>query len=228
MISKKNNKQTFGWILERNRNMIGREYSKALECIDPKKANEIMNILEDDIDKKEWFIVEKTENKKVFNIDLEGLTFKESIKELLKYWIKIKIDRSKYSIKLYKKWIFIWEIHKDAYRDWIFFTNNHLYKLIEEQFKWKWFWKLLFELYIKKTQEDNNFILPDVDYTKKVSIISLYKKFWYKITWKISSRWTYIELNKNDYKLISKIKEKLKKWIIENKLPNTIILEKLN
>lgn len=206
----------------KNTNKINETYLKALEWLDSKKAEEIMQVLLDDIDIKEWFYKEKKEEK--FNI--EKLDFEESVEELSKHGILVEVDDYYHSIKLYLEWNFIWEIYNDAYIDKNFSSTEHLYKEINEEYRWKGYWKLLFELYIKKSNEDPRFILPVEDYTKKVSVINLYEKFWYEIIWKINSLWEYTKITKEDIKEIKEIKNNLKKWFMEYQLNYTVVLKR--
>lgn len=182
----------------------------------------------EDLDRVEWFIQEKENINNNITEILNNLseafyTKVEKIKAIL--WIDTVIKDNKLS--LYKNNDFIWEIFISKYIDWDFKRDIHLYNVIEDKYKWKWYWKIMFELYTSLSEENNNFILPEEEYTNVVSMINLYKKFWYIPKYKIINWMDYfIELDITDFEEMEKIISNYKEWYKEQKLWYTVVLEK--
>ena len=138
-----------------------------------------------DIDKEEWFII--TNNKKnvdkITNFDIEYLENK----------LNIYINISKYNIVIYDKEsdYLIWSISKWIYsHNWIE-SSNHLYKKVDENYRLKWFWTILFNLY------KNNFNLPKTEMSHIYSSIRFLSKNWYKLSSKIIN-WEKIEISNEE------------------------------
>ena len=139
-----------------------------------------------------------------------------------------KILAEIFKLKETKTFSLVWEIFKSKYVDKNFIWENHLYNVVEKWAKWKWYWKLMFSLYLEYAKlTDNTLIIPDLEYTNIASMINLYEKFWYKvkyqINWKKNKKETLTEENK---KLIKKEILSYKNWNLEQKLPFSVVLEK--
>lgn len=163
---------------------------------------------------------------------LEGKTFYnndffELIKNIEKDKdIQIHINDNYKTLLIHNSsWELIWEIWQSEYNDWTFSTNNHLYNYVDKKFRWKWWWKLLYELYVELSKIDNNFILPTKDFTNVVSMVELYKKFWFKVVWKVVY-WFDEPLNSCDLSEINQIIIDYKSGKVERKLDYSIIIEK--
>lgn len=88
-----------------------------------------------------------------------------------------QVDRKNQHIVLKaRNWNIIGQIWKWTFKRGKFSSNNHLYKKIEEEYRWKWFGTILFEEYISA-----GFLFPEFEYTRKEEVIYLMEKFWYKI-----------------------------------------------
>lgn len=122
-------------------------------------------------------------------------------------------------------WDLIWEIWQSNYDDWFFRTEQHLYNVVEKKYRWNWWGIVLYELYTKLAELDQSFILPNFDYTNVVSMVELYKKFWFKIKSKLFL-WFDEELSQADYLEMEAIKKEYKSWRIERKLPYSVMISK--
>jgi len=124
-----------------------------------------------------------------------------------------------------KNWSLIWEIHRSDYRDGWFFRENHLYNVVEDNYKWKWWWNIMFSLYELLWSENADFIVPEEEYTNIVSMINLYKKFGYEPKFKVLN-WvdSPFELEDNDIEEFDEIIKNYKEWYKERKLWYTVIL----
>lgn len=179
-----------------------------------------------DLDQQEWFTIEKiekeTKKKSAKIIDINSLSLEEIEK---KAQVKIEIDeKNNFVIIKTLTWIEIGKIGQSDYKDWDFFTWEHLLNEIYEEFRWKWYWKLMYEVYLKIAKEKDYYI-PTIEYSKKVSMINLYKKYWFKMESKIVN-WIEMKLAKSDFDYIKSIKENFKKWYLEPELHFTIKLIK--
>ncbi len=189
-----------------------------------------------DLDKDYWFYEESIIESDIWknNFDIEDilnlwLNFKELLEKFSKeknIYANINFNKNIFSIFNKSNNSLIWEIKLAKYNDNWFKRDVHLYNVIEDDYKWKWFWKILFLLYKKLTEENSDFILPEEEYTNIVSMINLYKKFWYKPEYKVL-KWfsnNLIPLTKDDFKDMEKIINDYKLWNKEEKLDYTVIL----
>ncbi len=151
------------------------------------------------LDKKEWFIQVQENKEKI--IDLIDLNNIEEIEKKLK--IKININKEDKKITLEdNNWYEIWRIEP-----WIFYMYNyedesHLYKKIDESFRWKWYWTILMNLYKKY------FELPKTEVSYKISTIRFLQKFWYNLKYKI--------INWNEYFITEEEKNEILYWEVYN------------
>lgn len=151
--------------------------------------------------------------------------------EIINYFKNIKNIDIKVDLK--NKWLLIynsrgeliWEITQSFYNDWYFTTRNHLYNVVEKKFRWQWWWYILYELYTKLHHYDDSFILPSIDYTNLLSMVELYKKFWFSIVSKMQY-WFEENLTSIDFMEHEKIKQEYKSWLKERKLPYSIKIVK--
>ena len=139
----------------------------------------------EDIDKEEWFTTNNKKNvDKITNFDIEYLENKLNI--------KIQIDRELMQIIILNKDNYeIWKIRKWLYSMHNYESNEHLYKKIDENYRLKWFWTILFNLY------KNNFILPKTECSSKIDSIRFLNNFWYKLSSKIIN-WEKIEISNEE------------------------------
>lgn len=174
-----------------------------------------------DIDVKEWFS-EKV--KKVLVL--------KTIKDLDNYILEIEernnvffeIDEENFSVILYDRDTKneIWFV-----KPWIYSYNwlnkkSHLDFVVSDNYRWKWFWKNLLEIYdfYWKVSKNKNFSLPIKEYHHKLSSINLFiKYFWYKISAKFID-WEKIEVD--DYEF-----DRINFWWKEE-LDHTYELEKIS
>lgn len=184
-------------------NLINEVKLKVVKALDLKKYNYSEN--ESAIDSSFYKYVEQLENQK--NVDI-----------LINYVHKTLLIHS-------KDWELIGEIWQSTYDDWSFTTENHLYNVVEKKYRWQWWWKILYELYIELSKIDSDFILPDKDYTNVVSMVELYKKFWFKVVWKVAYWYDY-ELSPSNYLEMEIIKKNYKSWLKEVRLDYSIIVSK--
>lgn len=162
------------------------------------------NILETeglwDLDQKEWFS-DKIENILKFRdknwFEKFILDFEE--KNNLKVEIKDE-DSSVYFIDKDSNRL-IWFVRPGHYSyNWLE-KSEHLEKVIEPDFRWKWFWRVLIEIFLNYWKINNfkNFSLPKKEYSHKLSSISLFVKyFWYEITWKFID-WEKVEVDEYEF-----------------------------
>ena len=129
----------------------------------------------------EWFITEKSDTiNKITNFDIDYLENKLNIRiDIYEYWVSIYEKESDLEIWAISKWIYS--------HNWVE-SNDHLYKKVHENYRWKWFWSILFNLY------KNNFWLPSTEMSHKNSVIKFLSKNWYTLSSRISN-WSEIELN---------------------------------
>lgn len=143
-----------------------------------------------------------------------------------KYLIKIDINRNFNSLIIStNKWEPIWEILQSNYSDENFMTTSHLYNVIEEKYRWEWYWKIMYYLYSELSKVDSTFFHPATEYTNVVSMIDFYTKNWFRVKSKLIS-WNEELINSYDLEIYNKIKKDYLSWLKEVKLPYTIILEK--
>ena len=134
-----------------------------------------------DIDKKEWFYKEKG------SINYNDI---EELEE--KYEINIFIDKKSKKIIFKKNNIEIGKIEPWIYSHNNFENNNHLYKKLSENYRWKWLGYLLFYLYNKEIWFSKE------EYSHTESVIKLLLEFWYEIVW-IVKNWEIINFTNIEY-----------------------------
>jgi hypothetical protein len=80
--------------------------------------------------------------------------------------------------------------------------------------QWKWYSKLLYDLYYKYSLENRNIIYPDYDLAQSNSRINLLLSIWYKIK-EIYIEWFFLDVSSDDKnKLLKDIKNNYywKQW----------------
>lgn len=172
-----------------------------MEKIDTHSLWEWEKLLEDewlwDIDKKEWFREQKISTQKSVNniLDIWDIEREKNI--------KIHVLKEDSTIEIYgldgrligyiKPWLYTY--HSIS-------KSDHLEKIVFEEYRWKWFGQLLFDLYKRY-----NFHVPSSEYTHKISVIEFLLKNWYDISSIIADNWEEIELSENDiYEFFDEIK----------------------
>lgn len=204
------------------------------------KTKEKIKIFEDweKILEKEWLWIEEEQNEINYSVSEILSSNNDNINDFKKLSEKIEKrynvsvcfssqDNSLYILDKNNDLKLIWEVFLSEYEHWLYLNEEHLYFKIEEGYRWKWWWKKIFELYELLCEENEDFFIPDEECTNIVSMIHLYKKFWYICKYKIVD-WLdeKIELEDEDFKLIDKTIRDFKKWKKEDFLPFTIILER--
>lgn len=176
-----------------------------------------------DIDKEEWFInkwVSATFLKIRWLLewnDLNSLISKierdEKVNIYADYWSK------KITIVDQYTWNRIWKIYNSTYKSWKIEHDDHLYLKVEDEYRKRWFWYILFWLYEKMWDENWKKLIPNREYSRRPSRISFSENVWYDIVWKINL-WTLNkeDLTDDDYYLINNSKE--------DELPFDVILER--
>lgn len=175
-----------------------------MENLDKKSSEYWENILKSewlwDLDEKEWFS-ERVEN--IINITSKDWFEKFILDFENKNNLKVEIndeEASVYFIDISSKKL-IWFVKPWHYSyNWLE-KSDHLEKVIEPDFRWKWFWKILLEIFLNygKINGFKNFSLPKKEYSHKLSSISLFVKyFWYKITWKFID-WEKVEVDDYEF-----------------------------
>lgn len=161
-----------------------------------------------DLDKKEGFITEKTEiitTKK----NLNNLLWEQSFSKIMEDIKNNKNIDIKYGEK---EWWFIefytkdkdliWKIRHDWFKlDKYNIDYNHLWIEIYEEYKWKWYSKLLYKLYYAYHLENKNIIFPEYELAKKNSRINLLISIWYKLK-EIYINWVFSELDEKEKDII--------------------------
>ncbi|MDD4151511.1 MAG: GNAT family N-acetyltransferase [Candidatus Gracilibacteria bacterium] len=179
-----------------------------------------------DLDQQEGFTIEKiekeTKKKSAKIIDINSLSLEEIEK---KAQVKIEIDeKNNFVIIKTLTGIEIGKIGQSDYKDGDFFTGEHLLNEIYEEFRGKGYGKLLYEIYLKIAKE-RDYYIPTIEYSKKVSMINLYKKYGFKVISKIVNG-EEMKLSKSDFNYMEQIKENFKKGDLEQKLDFTVKLIK--
>ncbi len=130
-----------------------------------------------------------------------------------KFNIKIYIYYEEEGIDiLAKDWYLIWEIKPWVYRKNWFETKQHLYKKIDDSFRWKWFWTILMNLY------KEIFWLPEKEYSSQIITIRFLTNFWYKLVWKI---YNWEEIGISDEEIDSILNSW---WVLNNYLDTAYVL----
>jgi len=166
-----------------------------------------------DIDKEIWFVSSSVSNKidKILSIK-DLFSYIESIE--LEKNVRIDIDDTEKSITIYDKDNnnVIWEIKPWNYTYYWISNNNHMFQVVNDPYKWKWFWKLLIQAYSKLEEFWYKwFELPKEEYTHTPSMLNLLSSNWYYIVWRYTA-WEYEELTDED---IYQIYEDIDSWKYE-------------
>lgn len=212
------------WIIEQNSiiNLLNEvDYNNLLSFKD-KVSNSIKSILdsfnENIVSASDLTCYKDSESSRAFLRYLESFQFEKNV--------DLCVDLIHKTLMIYSiKWELIWEIWQSKYDDSYFITNNHLYNVVEEKFRWKGWWINLYNAYTNLHGFDNSFILPKIDYTNVVSMVEVYKKFWFKIVSKLVY-WLEESIEWDDILLLEKIKQDYKNWKKERKLDFSIKIEK--
>lgn len=134
-----------------------------------------------DIDLIEWFSAE-TSTKISSLLDISDLEEKHNI--------KIHIDREYNWVTLFdNKGTLIWYFKNGHYTYWNIDHSEHIEKVVFEEFRWKWYAQILFDIY------KNIFWLPKTEVWHDKSSILFLLKNWYKIVWYYDDNWDFVEFN---------------------------------
>lgn len=192
----------------------------------PEQWEDYLNKTEWNIDNELWLTIwsSVSEISSIMNLN-ELLDYINSIED--KNDIRINIDDDEQSIIIYDvtTWNIVWEIKPWNYSyNWLE-KSQHMFHVVNEPYKWLWYWKLLLEAYWKlESFNYKNFKLPKEEYTHTSSMLSLLTKFWYYIEWKYES-WELIELS--DYEVSDLYEIVASRWFEDDNLWHTYKL-KLN
>ena len=141
---------------------------------------------------KEWlglFEGENTTKNKVNSI-LDNINNLESLQNYINKYLndnkfKINIDYITWEIKLYDEALLIWEIKPTNYSEWVIESDNHLYKLVDEDYRWKWIWSFLMDIYSKLDDlKEWAFSLPLNEHSSDKLMLQFLINHWYSIIWK--------------------------------------------
>lgn len=212
------------WIIEQNNiiNLLNEVDYNNLITFKDKVSNTIKNIIESlnlkVVSASDLTYYEDSDRSREFLWFLDEFQTKKKV--------DVYVDLKHKTLMIYNiNWELIWEIWQSKYNDSYFITNNHLYNVVEEKYRWKWWWINLYNAYRTLHSFDNSFILPSIDYTNVVSMVELYKKFWFRIVSKLIY-WEEEDIDWNDILLIEEIKKDYKNWKKERKLDFSIKIEK--
>jgi len=111
------------------------------------------------------------------------------------------------------------------------FTNNknvnsdrHLYKLINEDYRWLWYWQKMWELWLKEW-----WIIPQLEYSSKPSSIFFLLKNWYEIIWYFKFNWNnkeFVNFKNIDEKNNFLNSIKINRELMEPQLENVYLFKK--
>jgi len=126
--------------------------------------------------------------------------------------VRVNVDEDEKSISIFDNdnWNIIWEIKPWNYTyNWLS-QSEHMFHVVNDWYKWRWFWKLLIELYIKFEKFwYYNFKLPRNEFTHTPSMLNLLTSYWYEIVWKYDL-WEFIEMDEIE---ISQIYDDISNWV---------------
>ncbi len=114
--------------------------------------------------------------------------------------VRINIDDTEKSITILDRENdnIIWEIKPWNYTYNNISNNNHMFQVVNEPYKRKWFWKLLLQVYSKLEEFWYKwFELPKEEYTHTPSMLNLLTSNWYNIVGRYV-QWEYEELSEED------------------------------
>jgi hypothetical protein len=98
----------------------------------------------------------------------------------------------------------IWKIWYDWYElEPNNIDYNHLWIEIYWDYQWKWYSKLLYDLYYKYWLENKEVIYPEYDLAQSNSRINLLLSIWYKIK-EVYINWVFLEVSDEDLNAILK------------------------
>ncbi len=121
----------------------------------------------------------------------------------------ISIDRTTSKLELFSRnGELIWTIWKWTFEKGLIVKKCHLFKRIEENFRWKWFWTALMQEYI-----DAWFELPDYEVTWVFESYILLMNFWYFFHSVINPK-NAEELNLDTIPSNLQIKTLISKWYV--------------
>jgi hypothetical protein len=171
-----------------------------------------------DIDKEEWFYVEKKiiDNEiNKFNLSVDNI-ISSYTDDNLNFYETVKVFESEINIKINywnKNWWYIelltinndliWKIWADRYIiDKNLIDSNHLWIEVYWEFQWNKFSKILYLLYRKFANENDDIFFPEIDFAMKTSRISLLLNQWYVVTEKYVW-WSFIPVTESDIEQIN-------------------------
>lgn len=141
---------------------------------------------------EEWlglFEDEITTNTKVSSI-LDSVDSLESLQNHINKYLNdnnfsIDIDYINWEIKLYDEELLIWEIKPTNYSEWSIESDSHLYKLVDEDYRWKWIGTFLMNVYSKLDDlKESAFSLPNTEHSSDKLMLQFLINHWYTIIWK--------------------------------------------
>lgn len=121
----------------------------------------------------------------------------------------IRIDKQKSLLELYtREDELIWTIGKWTFERWKIFKKSHLFKRVEEKFRWKWYGTALIQEYI-----DAWFEVPEFEVTWIYETYILLIKFWY-FFYSILNPQTWEEILTDFIPDEKQIKQLMQKWYV--------------
>ena len=187
---------------------VPKEELEALNWLSFEQATELLALLSaDPEDRWEYYKSKKLEENNDLD-DILDLSDIKKIKELLekKYWIKIYFwekkedSESAYNgyISIFKWNDLVWEIWTDLFNLWNEdYVDSHLWVEVYGEYQWKWFWKLLYKLYKRWSELDENIFFPPEEYATKNSRIKMLLDIWYKLDG-VYEKWDFGELTEEE------------------------------
>lgn len=161
----------------------------------PEDWEKYLNMTEWNIDKEIWIASTSVSRKINSILSLESLfEYIQSIEN--KNNVRIEIDEDQQWIIIFdiENNNIVWEIKKWNYTYNNLSEENHLFHVVNEPYKWKWFGRTLLEIYWK-LEEFNylGFELPKEEFTHSPSMFNLLTSYWYIVVGKIED-WELEEL----------------------------------
>ncbi len=183
------------------------DYSEAIQFTEeldmtnwsPEDWEKYLTLTEWNIDNEIW-IASTNFSRKIDNILSVDSLFEyiETIEN--KNNVRIEIDKDQQWIIIFDRENnnIVWEIKKWNYTYNNLSSENHLFHVVNDPYKWKWFWRTLLELYWK-LEEFNylGFNLPKEEFTHSPSMFNLLTSYWYIVVWKFNEG-EYEELTDED------------------------------
>lgn len=82
-----------------------------------------------------------------------------------------------------------WDLYKTNFSNGNNFNiEDHLYNEVDDNFRWKWYWQKMFNLWL-----ENKWFLPKLEYTNLASSILFLLKNNYELFWYHELKWKYYD-----------------------------------